>query len=356
MHGQEKMLNKIASKIVTENLNWFIAKVLKEFYDKRRQILNDSSKDVQPIPAIDYVLRTCINQEAIYPPESVEQWHEYFHKLEYGYSNVFQQMLLIYLKLDISNYLTIRERESTMGRQTRAKDKAELATLEAILVKLIAIPNAFDFPNSVIKLSTGFWALDNEQASLMISCLSDPSVDLSNYFESPKEVIRLIVGSLFIGCNPRMALFMSRIHRYENCDQDYDPLYAFLLISSGQIIEALKYERMFMNNENYHDILQRFFELCSKWDVIKLLNCLNLSIEEEEVLNQYIVESSRPVTPSNTQQIRVRTNSISHATTPTRHTKHTPRNRSVQALQRLPSFNDSPARNTRSARKKKTVN
>lgn len=341
------MLNRVAIQIVNQNLDWFLKKVLSDNYDRRRQLMSEANKEVQPIPAIDYVLKTCISQEAKYPPESHTQWHEYFLKLESGYSHVFQQLLLIYLKLDISSYLALRERESTTGRQTRAKDKTELAILEASLNKLLTIPQAFDFTSSVVKLSTGLWALDNEQTNLMISCLSDPAINLSSYFESSRELVKIIVGSLYISCNPRMALYISKIHRYENWDEDYDSLYAFLLISSGQLIEALKYERMFVDHENYNEILQKFFELCSKCDVTKSLNCLNLSVDEEEILNQHLLVESRPVTPSNIHQAR-------HVTSSAK-SKHTPRNRSTQVVQRIPSFNDSPARNTRSARKKKTA-
>lgn len=362
------MLDRVTFGTVDDTIDWFLKKVSKETYDKRRQLLSESSNEIHPIPAIDYILQSCIKPDINYPPQCMQEWHQYFTKLGSGYSHVFQQTLLVYLKLDIRNYLAFRERESTTGRQTRSKDKAELQALAEALNRLERIPVAFDFTNSVIKLSTGLWALDNEQPGLMISCLSDPAVSLSNYFnaESSKELMRLIIGSLYLDGNPRMALFMSKIHRHDNWDEVYDPLYAFLLINSGQLIEALKYERTFMDQDNYSEILQSFFELCSKCDVTKSLNCLNLSVEEEEFLNQHLIIESRPVTPSHAHPLNqsIKTPIVSSSATKNAHRtpmtsttkpKHyqTPRNRSM--VQRMPSFNDSPAKNTRSARKKKTV-
>lgn len=371
------MLDKLVAKHVTENLQWFFDKYLKDHYDRRRETLIESTKhheiEQELIPAIDYVLKICVGPQARYPPDNFNLWHEYYHKLSSGYSCVFQQMLLIYLKLDLANYLAIRERESTTGRQTRTKDKAELSFLQTTFDRLIAIPRSLDFKASIVKFSTGLWALDNEQMNLTLSCLSDPSIDFTNYFESPKQLVQLIVGTLHCSDNSRMALYMSRVHRCEGWDEEYDQLHAYLLIRSGQLVEALKYERMFIDQDNYQEILQHFFELCSRLEVTKALNCLNLSIEEEEVWNHHLSEQSRSVTPSvsggahQTRQVPISTpvqnhsfrtpntsgqqqqNSI-HGSTP----KHTPRNRNVQALRKVPSFNDSPARNTRSARKKKS--
>lgn len=349
------MLYRVATKLVSNNLDWFFKKFLIDHYSRRRQTLVESNKEVQPVPAIDYVLKTCISDEANYPPESIVQWHEYLVKLGSGYSHVFQQLLLLYLQLDISNYLTLRERESTTGRQTRAKDRAELNTLETTLAQLDSISHAFSFTSSTVKLSTGLWALDNDQVNLMVSCLSDPSVNLANYFETPKDLIKNIVGTLYVCCDPRMALYMSKIHRYENEDEDYNSLYAYLLLSSGQLVEALKYERIFVDQENYHEILQRFFELCSKCDVNKAFNRLNLSEHEEEVLNQHFMIESRPVTPANvqTKHVSISASATTMGTASVSKPKLTPRNRSTQVIQRMPSFNDSPAKNTRSARKKK---
>lgn len=330
------MLNKLLVKVVGEPLEWFLKTFLKDHYNKRRQTLSDSNK--KSILAIDYILKTCIDVEAHYPPESVAQWNDYFANLESGNSKVFKQILLIYLQLDIRGYLIQKESAS----RTRTKDKTELASLEQALISLQSIPCAFDFSSSVVNLGTGLWSVDNENPDLIVSSLSHPTINLANYFESPKTVTNIIVNSLVDSHRPRLALFLSKIHRSENWDDHYDAIYAFLLVSSGQLTEALKYERMFSESKNYQDILQNFFQLCSEWNSIKSMNCLNLSAEEEDVLNQHLISLSRPETPSGKQSVG-------------KNSRPKPRHRSVQKIQKIPfSLNDSPARNTRSANKKKT--
>lgn len=321
------MFNSIVSSIVDDSLNALFSKILKEHYDKRRQTLA-AFKEGSNL-AIDHILRTCLNQDKTqYPPESASQWNLYFSKLEAGRNKVFKQLLVIYLKLDLNNYLSQKE----ISSRYRTKDKAELAALE----KLANLPHAFDFPNSVTHLSTGLWAVDNENNSLIVSSLSNPSINLGKYFESPREIQTIITDSLIMKNKPSMALYLSKVHRYDNWDEEYDAIYAFLLISTGRLTEALKYERLFADHEKYHEILQRFFEVCAEWDVLKSLNRLNLTVAEEEALNEHLVILSRPVTPSSTQ-------------TSTASSKPKPRSRIVQTV------TDSPARNTRSARKRKIV-
>lgn len=322
------MFDTTISKIVNDSLDGFFTKTLKELYDKRRQSLAATKKGSRL--AIDYILQTCLNtSDALYPPESSSQWKVYFASLEAGRNKVFKQLLVIYLKLDLNNYLAHKENSS----RVRSKDKAELAALE----KLANLPHAFDFPNSVIHLSTGLWAVDNEDTSLIVSSLSNPSIKLEKFFDSPRGIHTIIIDSLIMKNKGSMALYMSRIHRYENWDEEYDAIYAYLLISTKQLTEALKYERLFADHEKYYEILQRFFEICAEWDVLKDLNCLNLTVTEEEALNEHLViQSSRPVTPSSTQ-------------TSTTSSKPKPKTRITQAV------SDSPARNTRSARKRKVA-
>lgn len=322
----------LTSQIVPEYFDWFLKSVLKDHYDKRRQALIEANEET--IPAIDYIFKTYIGKEKTYPPESSAQFNKYLLRLDSERSKVFKQLILIYLKLDTSRHLLQKENLN----KSRTKDKAELVAFENALSRLQSFPHAFDIPNSILHLSTGLWAVDNEDTNLTISSLSNPSIDLSNYFEKPQEVTSIIVDSLIIGHQPRIALFMSKIYRYESWYEKYDAIYAFLLVSSGLLIEALKYERLFSDREDYHEILQRFFKLCSEWNVTKSLNCFNLSHEEEDVLNQHLISESRPVTPSGTKSS----------------SRPKPRNRRIQVVQRTPSFNDSPARNTRSARKRKT--
>lgn len=343
------MLDKVVKGIVTDSLDWFLARVLRDHYDRRREVLNEPKEGSST--AIDYILNQATEpadgrQTLLYPPDSASQWLELYSSLgsadkKYG-GNFRKQILLIYLKLDANSYLSHKENST----RTRTKDKVELASLETALGVLLKLPEAFDFSKSTIELATGLWAVDNAETNLIVSSLANPTINLGNYFESPKELTNIIVDSLIIDHNSRMALFTSRVHHYEKWDENgpvYNPIYAFLLISSGQLIEALKYERKFAGRENYQEILQRFIELCSEWNVTKLLNCLNLSAAEEEVLNT-VSECSRPVTPSSTQ--------TRNTPTPSR---QKPKNRTVQTIRRNMSFNDSPARNTRSARKRKTV-
>lgn len=405
------MLNKFIDKHITENLQWFFDKHLKDHYSRRREHLEAAGKkhelQYHLMPVIDYILKTCISPDSHYPPDSIEHWKELYTKLGVGYSNVFQHLLMIYLKLDLSSYLSVRERESTTGRQTRTKDKSELTFLQTTLDELMNVSLNFDFKVSTVKLSTGLWAIDNEQFNLMLTCLSNPSVNLINYFESSRDVVQQIVGTLHVSDKNRIALYMCRIHRPENWDEDYDNLYAYLLIHSGRLVEALKYERLFNDHENYIEILQQFIELCSKLNVTKALNRLYLDAQEEAVWNRHLDQDSRPVTPADNmsqtkyqsqqqpkqnhdhhpqqhQQQKVTLNtsvhlnisnhSHNHSTSSSTNTfktpqkpalkndyrnssrQPTPRNRAVQMLRRVPSFSDSPARNTRSARKKKSAN
>lgn len=343
------MLDKVVRGTITNSLDWFFETVLKDHYDKRRQLLTEPNKII--IPVIDYVLQTYASfSDAVYPPNSASEWIETYKGLNSKKDgDCFQKLLLIYLKLDISSYISPRKEGSTVRA---SKDKthltlAKVQSLDEVLTKLQSLPHAFDFPNSVIHLSTGLWAIDNEETSLAVSSLSNPSVKLTNYFENAKEVGDIIINSLIISHQPRIALFMSKIHRHENWDENFDPVYAFLMINADQLSEALRYERIFSERDNYPETLQRFFKLCSDWNVTKSLNLLNLSNEEEDMLNQHIasVESSRPVTPASGKQNH--SSSVS--------SKQKPRNKNIQMVQRTPSFNDSPARNTRSARKRKPV-
>ena len=383
------MLNRLVAKHVTENLQWFLDRHLKDYYGRRRESLLELSKqrDLKEAmyPAIDYILKACIGPEAQYPPSDMSLWHEYYSNLGVGQSRVFQQLLLIYLQLDLDSYLLVRERESTTGRQTRAKDRAELNYLQTTSDCLKALPKSFDFTKAVIRLSTGLWALDNDRPELWLPCLSDPSIDFTNYFETPKDLVQLIVGTLHCQNNPRMALYMGTIHRHESWGDNYDPLHAYLLIQSGQIDKALKYERMFQDQQNYREILSSFFELCLRLDVSKEVNYLTLSVDEEEAWNEHL-DAQYSTTPTGGHSMGTNTNHsgqqqlllsnqslranmanghvrISLPKTPNSSmnqsggggsSKHpTPRNRSVHALRKMPSFNDSPARNTRSARKRK---
>lgn len=339
------MINKFITKIVTDKLDWFFVKDLRNQYDKRRETLLEAK--TTSIPVIDYILQNYVDPNASYPPPSTSVWLSYVLTSNDSDKNqVIKQILLNYLKLDIRNYLTQKETST----RTRTKDKNELSTLEITFKGLTELAEKFDFKTTIIHLSTGLWATDNEQTVLMMSSLCNPSINLEDYFNSPREMVRLIIDSLVVSHQPRLALFMSRVHRYDPSNSDFDNVYCFLLIITGKLSEALKYTRMFSEKENYHDVLERFFDWGSEYDLIKSIKCLNLSEEEEEILNEILtIRSSRPVTPSGSQ-IKHQTDKTGTTSTP----KHKPRSRNIQSLQRNTSMSDSPARNTRSARKKKT--
>lgn len=338
------MLNKLITEIVCDKLDWFFVKDLRNQYDKRRETLLEAK--TMSIPVIDYILQNYVDPNAIYPPPSTSVWLNYvLTPNESDKNQVIKQILLIYLKLDIGNYLTQKETST----RTRTKDKNELSSLECAFKGLSLLSEAFDFRNSIIHLSNGLWATDNEQLDLMTSSLCSPSISLEDYFTSPREMIRLIIDSLVISHLPRMALFMSRVYKYDPSNSDFDNVHCFLLLITGKLSEALKYTRIFSDKDNYHEVLERFFYWCSEYDFIKSIKCLNLSEEEEEYLNEILTtRSSRPVTPSGTQDRQ--TDKTSRTSTP----KNKSRNRNIQSLQRNTSISDSPARNTRSARKKKT--
>lgn len=341
------MLDKVVNRIVTDSLNWFFETNLKDHYDKRREALSESSEQI--IPVIDYILQTCTgNKDAKYPPDSGAKWIEYYTKMNLDKHNYFlKRLLLVYLELDIRNYTSSGKECSTvkMTNERTVLTLPKTHSLDGIWVQLHSLPHAFDFPSSTVYLATGLWAVDNGETDLVFASLSNPSVKLQDYFVFTKEVSNIIISSIFIDNQSRIALFMSKIHRYESWDENFDPIYALLLLRSNQLSEALKYERIFSERENYEDILEKFFRFCLESNVMKYLNCLNLSAEEEEVLNQLpaSIEGSRPVTPASGKHL----SSISQSS------RQKPTNRNIKVIRRTPSFNDSPARNTRLARKRK---
>lgn len=330
-----------------ESWDWFIGNVLIENYDKRRQMrsLNESSKLF-----IDVLLNQCH-----YPPESSAKWIECYKKCGKD-----KRILILYLARDLDNYLESSTRPASVTRSSK-QDKTtnqHLAELKNSQITLSNIPKAFDFPNSVVHLATGLWALDNDLTNKATASLSNPSISLYDHFSSPLPVRNLIMDGFIAHDESRTALYMQRIHRYDDWDENYDAIHLKLLVKSGQLVEALKYQRAFSDREDYREILQNFMELCLELNLIRPLNYLNLTAEEEEVLNYYReVESvsSRPVTPCSKQQTTpYRTTVTSNRSEQMdksrscRQSRKTPRHRAVQKQH---SFSDSPARNTRSARK-----
>lgn len=317
------MLNNSVFKLLAESQ---LKRLPYEHYQVRRK--------TQPL-VIDYLFKLGgllseddqDSDESRYPPRSTAHLLNIFNQLDFDKNKlVLKRIFILYLVHDL--------KESNP--------------------QISIIPTSYDFPRAIIHLATGLWAVDNDQPSRIVACLSNPSIVLSNYFESPRDLIEIIVHALERLQQPRMALLMVRIlQRSTNEDaenMEYDPRYASLLINSGQLAEALKYTRIFTASKNYREILQSFFELCSD-STKSLLNCLNLSITEEEIFNQHPEPKarSRMMHSQNDHHHLSSSNSLSRRDD---EHKHQLQQRPHQKVRNL-SFTDSPARNTRSARKKK---
>lgn len=294
-------------------------------------------RTTQPL-VIDYLFKLAgllpedSDDQAKYPPKSSAQLIDTFNRLDSDKNKLtLKQVFILYLTHDL-------------------KENNPDITL---------IPASYDFPRAIIHLATGLWAVDNDKPSLIVSCLSNPSIVYTNYFESPRELADIVVHALERLQQPRMALLMIRIlQRNSNEDVEnieYDQQYASLMVNSGQLAEALKYIRIFSGCKNYREILQSFFELCSD-STKSLLNCLNLSITEEEVFNQHPEPKARNrmmhSQNGHSHHLSTSKNYSRHEDESRHEHKHQLQQRSHQKVRNI-SFTDSPARNTRSARKKK---
>lgn len=357
------MINKIVASAVSESIDFFFAPILCDLYDHKRKTLEDLKPNSKLV--IDYILQSQAASPLInYPPKSSALWCQIFNKLyTRNHYRVYGQVLLVYLRQDIKNYL---KQKKVPGK---CRTDTELALLGTKLNELDLIIESFDFKNSVVHLAKGLWAVDNQDKAMIMSSLCYPNLDLSHFFESPREILSILIENLIIQQEYRVALCLTKIHHFEGFHKDYDAMYAFILISSGQLAEALNYERLFVDNENYPQILQKFFELTSEFDLTQAFNCLNLNVEEETALNQYLACESRPVTPAlplrQTNQDNTNPSVMTPAVDARNRSTHNSsvskssklRNRHLRNVhqQQTPPFRDSPARNTRSARKKKTT-
>lgn len=309
------MLDRTLLKLVFDA---HLKKIPREHYEARRK--------KHPL-AIDQILKPVGAQ---YPPHSTGQLEDLLSKLETRERLSTKRLLVLYLGQDLKD----------------------------IVPELLLIPNNYDFPRPIIHLGLGLWAVDNDNSSQIVSCLSNPSVVLANYFDQPKELANIIVHALETMKQPRLALMMMRVLQpnLEDAENlEYDHRYATLLVNSGQLAEALRYTRLFSENKRYREILQGFFDLCS--DTTKsLLNCLNLSEIEEEIFNQHPEPKARNRMMHN--QSYQSDHSKSLRDEDMHHREHEEPlqqiylQRQHQTVRKV-SMTDSPARNTRSARKKK---
>lgn len=310
-------LNKYLEYVMANAKVWdrLFKNYLKPHYDKRRAT---SGPDRNGMLIIDFIIKKYADGCASYPPPSTSVWLNYLRKLTLTSPHL-QKILTLYLCYDAKLHLGHQDNHES-SRATPVDDtsrpssrspepKVHGTKMQQSLENLENIPFAFDFDASIMHLSSGLWALDNGEVGAAVRSLSNPSIgNLANYFDCPQELKKMIVESLIVmNQNPRMALYVSESLRYENWDESYEPLFASLLLTSGQISEALKYQRTFADQPNYEEILKSFFEISCESGTIKLLNRLNLNPEEEDMINQYRdflssqSETSRPTTPCNVQ-------------------------------------------------------
>lgn len=300
------MLEKVISSIINEDWDWFLGNFLKDYYEKRRKCR------IEETLAIDLLL------DIKYPPLSSIEWNNCFdNKQRLGC------ILLVYLTLDLRNYLDQADRDTPITRSARAKrstiEERSLTLLRTAFPKLANIEKAFDFPISIINLSKGLWALDNDQLENAILSLSHPTVNLQEDIPKTNDIRNLIVNNLIALKENRLALYMKRIYPCD--DENFDAQHLLLLLKSGQLIEALKYQRSFSGKEDYQEILEKFVELCRNADLTKSLGNLKLNANEENQLNK--LPEIETVVPQSVQILK---------------SQH---------------HNDSPAKNTRSARRRK---
>lgn len=286
---------KEITTIVDKDLDGFF-EILKAIYEIRREEMGKAKL------AIDHLL-----ESHPYPPNSVDQWIEEF--LAFG-NGPRQEMFTLYLRLDINHYLTKNKHPE---HQSKLRNK------------LLLLSKCTNFYNNVRHLGTGLWALDNGDKNLAIFELNS-CAKFELVFENPKEIVKIIIESLFMSHHAREALIMSKTFSYQPVES-YDNPYGHLLIITKQFSEALKYERIFKDNETYMAILEQFFEACQTHGALKTISLFNLSIDEETMLNE------------------IRSRSLSRPVTPVKRGR-------VQKLNRERDV-DSPARNTRSRNKKK---
>lgn len=335
---------------IVHDVDWFFKDVLLERYAKRRQSIKAVNEENTLV--IDYIIQyhlgysdendlhgqTSDVEELFYPPNSSEDWMKFYKKVgkptQSGYRHQFQQILLIYLRSDLQLYVNQKGKPT---RAARTRDKAKVMTLEDTLTTISSIIGSLDTPICVAKFATGIWGVDNEDTQCIQNNLTYPRLRFCEFVESSHNLTRLIVDLLTMSGNLKIAFFIRKNQRSDEFEKSYDDTYASLLISTNQLVDALVYERLFQNDKDYKQTLQSFFDLGAKYNVLESFNRMKLTQEEGYELDQLVQFRSRPVTPSSTQ-----------ATSQSR----TPRTPSKSKSVRTPPA-DPPARNTRSAIKKK---
>lgn len=364
----------ILKNILSNNVNglawdWLFQKLTKHYNDRREQLVN-SGPMLEPFifsqtelsqPTCNLLIDLILDDN--YPPNSSTDWNELINKSK----PTTQQLLLTYLKLDTEKLLNDKPDE---GQEQQLE-------LEHAFKHLSMIPGMLLFPHNTHYLATGLWSLDNGHIDEALKHLSKASALDS----LPSDILvpylpNQIVNNLIAAGQSKIALFVHRLLRQNGWDDNYDSIYTYLLLSSNQLIEALKYQRKFADEDGYFERLQNFLEQCSRLNLGKDLNNLRLTDKEERALNYYreaeSVMSSRPVTPCASQQSQLNPsqqhytrsqqktnpskNQSSRSVAKGTRTKNVATSSSATPSRTFPvSVTDSPARNTRSARKKKTT-
>lgn len=203
------ILNRYIAKLITDSLNGFFEK-LSEYYDERRQILKESFPENGGL-AIDHVLKKQ------FAPSTASDWLElYSNPVEIQQQKktkkdlnqdaaikAARQILLVYLNHDMLN--------------SQTKFPAHLYE------NISSIPSHFVFPHSVIRMATGLWAIDNADPSLALRSLNLPSLDLGKYLydTAAADLVKVILSTLTIDHNPKVALQLCNMRLHENWDENY---------------------------------------------------------------------------------------------------------------------------------------
>lgn len=201
------ILNRYLEKLLTNALDGFFER-MSEFYDERRQILKESFPEGGGL-IIDSILGKQFG------PSSASDWLALYSKPltkkserkakekdenHDAQTRTIRQTLLVYLGHDLVN--------------SQTKIPAN------IIDRIRSIPTQFVFSHSVIHMATGLWAIDNADPALALRSLSSTSLDLGQYFHGPADLVKIILSTLTIDHNPKVALQICNIRLHENWDEN----------------------------------------------------------------------------------------------------------------------------------------
>lgn len=374
--NNDDLLTMEVDQSIDESLDIFLAGPLAEIYDALRDNTNGTKL------LIELLL------DGQYPPKSTAQFKSQFKQLAPHDRDVF----LAYFNLDSQ-------------------------TVEHGLIEsLDAIRQLKCHSNSVRSVAHAFWHLDRDELAQALRWLLNPAINYDRYPQQIKETIieRYKLGgqahlALYID-------LLQRGDSLE--EQFSDEHLNLLVRTNNLTLALKYERKFERHTAEYNDILRRFLSHCVRYDKLDSINRCNLTELEEEMLNQYKEEllvrgvapktpepissssnnvattkitgddprlyssrltgtttpassiitnattttggigssgfaSSRTTTPQTTGAIRRHGQSATGATSQSR-SGRSKAMRNIPATAERASYMDSPARNTRSARKKKT--